>query len=250
VAADWSAMEPALEAAGPTNKLTLTYDQRLHQKVVDVLLKLSVGVGDVENLASGKYRGHWFVDAKQLAAVSSQLRSSGTAEEPLKSSDTSGMLMEVTQVLPIPNRRKGQGRVVRLKNPLTMGEVVQMTKKHLDVQRLRMALAEKHLDTKWQDAAVQTIGVCAGSGGSVLSSYQGGRGLDVFVTGEMLHHDILAAAANGTTILLSDHTRSERGFLASFSRQLLKGFTRLLPADVAQPQVIVSTTDSDPLEGV
>lgn len=43
---------------------------------------------------------------------------------------------------------------------------------------------------------IQTIAICAGSGDSVL----GGVKADLFLTGEMSHHEILAANASGTHV--------------------------------------------------
>ena len=34
---------------------------------------------------------------------------------------------------------------------------------------------------------------------------------DVFLTGEMSHHAVLAAVQTGTSVILTDHTNTERG---------------------------------------
>ncbi|KAK0219586.1 hypothetical protein EDD85DRAFT_780476 [Armillaria nabsnona] len=46
---------------------------------------------------------------------------------------------------------------------------------------------------------VRTIAICAGSGGSMLV----GRDADVYLTGEMSHHKVLASVAVGKHVILS-----------------------------------------------
>lgn len=54
-----------------------------------------------------------------------------------------------------------------------------------------------------------TIASCAGSGRSVLV----GCTSDVWLTGEMSHHEVLDAVHAGTSVILCEHSNSERGFL-------------------------------------
>ena len=66
--------------------------------------------------------------------------------------------------------------------------------------------------------------------------------VDLLVTGELRHHDILAHVAAGTTVVVTDHTNTERGYLPRFAAQLR----------AAMPEVVVtvSTVDADPLQPV
>lgn len=59
----------------------------------------------------------------------------------------------------------------------------------------------------------------------------------------MLHHDVLDAAQRGISVILTNHSDSERGFLQPFSSQLQ---TRLNN----QVNVLVSKCDRDPLSTV
>lgn len=59
----------------------------------------------------------------------------------------------------------------------------------------------------------------------------------------MLHHDVLDAAQRGISVILTNHSDSERGFLQQFSSQLQ---TRLNN----QVNVLVSKCDRDPLSTV
>ena len=80
------------------------------------------------------------------------------------------------------------------------------------------------------------MAVCAGSGASVLHGVKA----DLYLTGEMSHHEVLDAACKGTHVVLCDNSNTERGFLKVVQRRLVdKLATRM--------QVIVSEVDRDPL---
>lgn len=44
---------------------------------------------------------------------------------------------------------------------------------------------------------------------------------DVYFTGEMSHHEVLAAAASGHNVILCGHTNTERGYLPILANKLL-----------------------------
>ena len=87
------------------------------------------------------------------------------------------------------------------------------------------------------DGEVKTVAVCAGSGASLLSDVQA----DLFVTGEMSHHDVLNAVHSGTSVILCEHSNTERGFLAVLQQQLHSLFE-------ARIEVSLSSHDMDPIE--
>ena len=86
---------------------------------------------------------------------------------------------------------------------------------------------------------VTTVAVCAGSGASLLQGVKA----DVYLTGEMSHHEVLAATFRRTAVILCEHSNTERGFLDVF-RQMLQ---RCLDPDV---EVTISKADRDPLQVV
>lgn len=49
------------------------------------------------------------------------------------------------------------------------------------------------------------LALCAGSGGDLVGEALA-QGADVFLTGEMRHHDALAAAAQGLTVIATLHS--------------------------------------------
>jgi len=93
------------------------------------------------------------------------------------------------------------------------------------------------LCTVVDDGEVRSVAVCAGSGSSVLS----GVDADLFITGEMSHHDLLNAVHCGTSVILCEHSNSERGFLAVLQHQLYSLFD-------GRVEVCLSTCDRDPVE--
>ncbi|KAJ3414761.1 S-adenosyl-L-homocysteine hydrolase [Chytridiales sp. JEL 0842] len=135
----------------------------------------------------------------------------------------------------------GSGRVARLetKEGVTLEEVVGRVKRHLGLKYVRVAVPSRNT---LQSFKVSTVAICAGSGSSVLSGVQA----DLFFTGEMSHHDVLAALSQGTAVVLCEHTNTERGYLKVLAGKLevlckgkLDGFG-----------TVVSKMDKDPLEVV
>ncbi|KAL3268656.1 hypothetical protein HHI36_007759 [Cryptolaemus montrouzieri] len=133
----------------------------------------------------------------------------------------------------IENPKLGAGRSLVLKNPLTLMQAVESIKKHTGLSHVRLAMARgRNLES-----TINTVALCAGSGISVLRSVPA----DLFFTGEMLHHDLLEACQSGTSVILTNHSDSERGFLDDFQEHLEK-----VVFD-CQVKVFVSKLDKDPL---
>jgi dinuclear metal center YbgI/SA1388 family protein len=132
-----------------------------------------------------------------------------------------------------PQRSTGHGRRVTLDRRVTLPALVERIKTHLGIAQIRVAIAP--------DAPEEfgTIGLCAGAGGSLLDTALA-HGCELFLTGEMAHHDVLAAQMRGCTVALAGHTNTERGYLPVLRRELLER----LPDG---PEMIVSTTDASPL---
>ena len=128
----------------------------------------------------------------------------------------------------------GMGRVVHLKKPMSPAAITEVFKKHFLINDMRLASPKTR-----GNRTIKTVAVCAGSGGSVLR----GVDADMYVTGEMSHHEVLAAVAEGRYVLLSEHTVAERGFLQYISPTL----TKLLQDEV---NIIVSQNDMNPIEPV
>lgn len=128
----------------------------------------------------------------------------------------------------------GMGRVAQLKTPITFEQLLQLTKTHLDLSHVQAAISPYHT------GPISKIAVCAGSGASVLQGVEA----DVYVTGEMSHHDALALVENGINAVTCGHSNTERGFLNTFKHQLENQLKQ--DPDFDHVDVSVSTTDKDP----
>jgi putative NIF3 family GTP cyclohydrolase 1 type 2 len=68
--------------------------------------------------------------------------------------------------------------------------------------------------------SIRSVGICAGSGGSLLTPL---RDVDLLFTGELSHHEALAAIERGQCVIALFHSNTERGFLhAVLKDQLLE----------------------------
>ncbi|KAM8716019.1 hypothetical protein ACLKA7_002977 [Drosophila subpalustris] len=126
----------------------------------------------------------------------------------------------------------GSGRLVETNMPIS--QLVHALQDHI-ANSVHVAFAVGHHAKTF----VHTVGICAGSGGSLLRGLQ----VDLVITGEMSHHELLDFNHNGTTVLLCNHSNSERGYLREFLPKLderLQGACELL----------ISEKDKDPLHTV
>lgn len=142
---------------------------------------------------------------------------------------------EVHRLEPILAANVGMGRRVELVKPLSLNELVQRYKDHLGLKYLRVATNPEHA----QGTVIRTLNVCAGAGGSV---FEKAPPADLYVTGELRHHDILARLAHGASVVLTDHSNSERGYLPTLKHKILERLPRV--------EVMISEHDADPLRVV
>lgn len=116
------------------------------------------------------------------------------------------------------------GRMVTLGAALPFRTLLQRCKRKFGVRTLAVARPAK------AKSAVRTVAVAAGAGAGVLR----GTCADVWVTGEVSHHDALAALAAGTTVVTAGHSNTERGFLPVLRRRLVEAFDGDLEVRVAK----------------
>jgi len=129
----------------------------------------------------------------------------------------------------------GPGRLAKLETSISLQEAINRVKKHLNLPHIRFALANG--SSLNAEGSVSSVGVCAGSGGSVLATAH----VDLILTGEMSHHEVLDFVHRGVSVILTDHSNTERGFHTYIRGELEK----LLDNKV---DIQVSTVDKDPLE--
>ncbi len=127
----------------------------------------------------------------------------------------------------------GAGRFVELDNPLSLSDAIQRIKTGLGLSHLRVAAAHRHQTGE----PIRTFAVCAGAGGSVFERL--GQA-DLWLTGEMRHHDILARASDGMSVVVTDHTNTERGYLPLLKASIEQRLVGL--------KVHIAQSDRDPLK--
>ncbi len=131
-------------------------------------------------------------------------------------------------VLAAPPEGLGMGRLGTL--PSTNREALFM--------RIKEALEIDHLLVAGPTTGnVTRAAVCAGSCGDLLDEAISQK-VDLYLTGEMRHHDAIKAARAGITVVCCLHSNSERAVL----KRLADHLARLLPA----LKVSISQRDRDP----
>ncbi|XP_063707851.1 NIF3-like protein 1 [Culicoides brevitarsis] len=125
----------------------------------------------------------------------------------------------------------GAGKKCTLDNEISIKEAIENIKRNTGLPTVQLGLAVgATIESK-----IKTVAVCAGSGASVLSNTRA----DLYITGEMSHHEVMDAQHNGTTCILLNHSNSERQYLyrvEKFLKEKLEGV-----------DVVVSKSDVDPL---
>lgn len=143
---------------------------------------------------------------------------------------------EICPIQPIPDLIAGGiGRKIKLHNGITLSDAIKKIKQKIGIANIHVAIGnEKNLNS-----VIQTVAICAGSGVSVLKNVDA----DLYLTGEMSHHDVLNATQNNISVILCNHSNSERGYLKEFKiilDDLLKEYN-------SKTTVLVSEYDVDPL---
>ncbi len=158
------------------------------------------------------------VPIARVDAVVRALRASHSYEEPA---------FDLVKLAAAP-RGLGLGRVGRVAKT-SRGDLVERAKKALGAERVLVAGR--------LDADATTVAVCAGSCGDLV--HEASRaGVDLYLTGELRHHDALRAAATGMTVVCALHSVSERATLPHLARRLT--------AAVPGLDVAISAVDADP----
>jgi dinuclear metal center YbgI/SA1388 family protein len=252
IAGDYRALEPHPEGAeAPTVKIVTFVPERDVETVRNALASAGAGrigeytvcsfgsmgtgtflgsdkskpaVGEAGKLEMfGECRLEMVCPRRNLAIALQTLRRFHPYEEPA---------VDVYELAPRPRRRIGAGRRLVLDQPVTMRELGQRLRAFLGTARVQLGPSG---DT---DASVRTLGVVPGAGES-LAPLAAREGCEAFITGEMRHHQVLAAIHDGMHVLLAGHTNTERGYLP----RLVDRLASELPGVACR----LSTRDRDPL---
>ncbi len=125
--------------------------------------------------------------------------------------------------------RFGLGRFGPLAKPAKIAQLVEQIKKQTGAKAVGLVGDSKRL--------VRTAAVCAGTCGKILNTVIA-NGADLYLTGELKHHEALAAQEAGLTCICLSHTVSERFMLKKLARKLKQ---LMKPAAVR-----ISKKDADP----
>ncbi|KAJ1977475.1 hypothetical protein H4R34_003566 [Dimargaris verticillata] len=135
----------------------------------------------------------------------------------------------------------GTGRLITLAEPQPLSTLIHCIKQALDLKYVRVGKSEKHWSKHADADPIRTVAICAGSGASVLTQTRA----DLYFTGEMSHHEVLAATESGTSVILCEHSNTERKYLSQVMQPFLRSeFQNLQMAY----DVVCSQSDRDPLE--
>ena len=125
----------------------------------------------------------------------------------------------------------GLGRVGYLPQPMRLTAVLDRVKRELGLDRLLVAGPT--------DGEVTKAAVCAGACGDLLDRAIAVKA-QLFLTGEVRHHDALRAARAGVTVVCTLHSNSERA--------TLKRLASLLAERLPDFPVLLSKQDRDPFQ--
>ncbi|KAF2876366.1 NGG1p interacting factor 3 [Massariosphaeria phaeospora] len=110
----------------------------------------------------------------------------------------------------------GMGRIVRFNQPQPLPTLLDRIGRGLNNPKgFPIAIPQ---NTAISELKISSVGICAGSGGSLLSNLD----VDLLFTGEMSHHEALAAIEKGQVVINLFHSNSERGFLSAVLRDQLE----------------------------
>lgn len=158
-----------------------------------------------------------------LARTIQALRAAHPYEEPP---------IDVYALAGVPTPGAGAGRIGSPAGPLTLAQIATNLKRALAVPHVLVAAgARTNADV------ASRVAVVPGSGGELASAALD-LGADVFVTGEMKHHEVLALVSRGCSVILAGHTETERPYLPVLAGEI----RRELPG----VSVVVSTADRAP----
>jgi dinuclear metal center YbgI/SA1388 family protein len=162
------------------------------------------------------------VPLDRVAQVVSAMRRAHPYEEPA---------FDLVPLLPVPQGR-GLGRIGAVRGEATAEMLANLLKRELQIDRVLIAGVK--------DRLVRKVAVCAGACGGEMLSSAIAQNADLYVTGEMRHHDALRAIRAGVTVICTLHSNSERAVLNRLAGRLAADFPGL--------QIRQSRVDRDPFE--
>ncbi len=131
--------------------------------------------------------------------------------------------------LTVPAEGRGAGRVGTLAAPVPRAALIARAKRALALAAVLVAGPT--------EGDASRVAVCAGAGRGLLDHVLRQKA-DLYLTGELPHHDALRAAAAGVTVVCALHSNSERRALGPLREKIEAGAPGV--------EVRVSAVDRDP----
>jgi len=128
-----------------------------------------------------------------------------------------------------PQKELGLGRIGRLAKPTPLSQIITKIKRQTGAKAIGIVGRDKRI--------VRNAAVCAGSCGKIINQVIAQKA-DLYVTGELKHHQALAAQEANLTCLCLGHSVSERFILKKLAKQLQK--------QLKSVKIAVSKKDADP----
>lgn len=175
--------------------------------------------GKLEKVAEVRFET--IVPAESLDKVVEAMRDAHPYEEPA---------FDCLRLYNTPSKF-GLGRMGELEKPQQLNKIIEKIKKRTGAKAIGIVGKEKR--------SIKTVAVCAGSCGKIINSVIAAK-CDLYVTGELKHHQALAAQEANLTVLCLSHTVSERFILKKFTKQLQKQLKNMI--------IKISKKDTDPFE--
>lgn len=115
----------------------------------------------------------------------------------------------------------GMGRIIRFAEPVPLTEIIDRIGLGLgNPKGFPIAVPQ---GKQASDMQISSIALCAGSGGGLFSQAEkNGEEADLYFTGELSHHEALAAIEKGKCVITLFHSNTERGFLHGVLKQQLE----------------------------
>jgi len=131
-----------------------------------------------------------------------------------------------------PDASVGGGRIMDLHEPALASTIAQRVKTALGVNAVKLAAPESH-----NNEPITRVAACPGAGAGMIDAAIA-HGAQLFITGEMRHHETLASLEKGCAVLLAGHTNTERPYLPTLAERLRE--------HLADAEFVISERDRAP----
>ncbi|MCB2154009.1 Nif3-like dinuclear metal center hexameric protein [bacterium] len=141
---------------------------------------------------------------------------------------------DVYPLEPTGARQYGMGCIGKLSKATTLAQFVRTCKRAFCIKSIGVVGPD--------DKPIERVAICSGAGGSFISGWKPGSA-DVFVTGEMTHHQAADARERGLAVVLVGHFNSEAIVSPRFAK-MIADHPRLAGRDL---NIAVSKDEATPV---